>query len=420
MWQYSANAEQSVAVVSTFLTTPSEMSRPCRQRLHRAFSGRLPVSLDVRGEETTPPGPDRETPTSTGRWRAGELDMKSNSLNLIRLILAGAVIVHHVYPLGGFSGAPTIDGVQFGGWAVFGFFTISGYLISSTRTRNTIGNFLVHRVARIYPGFWICLIITAGVFAPIAQLVHQGNLDGFLTTKVTPVDYFLRNFTLNIGSFSIGTTLADNPFPHAWNGSLWTLYYEFLCYVLVGGLFCLSWWRKQRWLTPVLFVAAVALSVRWSSLEPYVGGNVDLKNLLQLLPYFLAGSALYRYRKELPLHWIGAVISAVLIVGALKLSAVWGLQAAAPALAYLLLWLGQVVPAPRWITRNDLSYGVYIYAFPVQQLLAGFGLPDHGAVLYFAVTVAITLPLAAASWFLVERPVIRSARARTARKELVA
>jgi peptidoglycan/LPS O-acetylase OafA/YrhL len=75
-------------------------------------------------------------------------------------------------------------------------------------------------------------------------------------------------------------------------------------------------------------------------------------------------------------------------------------------IAYLLLWLGAVLPAQRIGRRNDISYGVYIYGFIVEQLVSLYGGNDYGQVVYIALAIAFTVPLAAASWFLVERPAI--------------
>lgn len=363
------------------------------------------------GEPAATPA-SRPAPTARlGRWTGPQLDPRRNSLNLIRLVLALAVLWHHAYPLGGFTGHPAILGVQLGGWAVFGFFAISGYLITSSRFSRPLGSYLVQRIFRIYPAFWVCLLVTAAVFAPIAYVHASGGIDGYLTTgPVTPIDYVLRNLTLRIDSYQIGTTLADTPYPGAWNGSLWTLYYEFACYLIVGALGCLAWWRRHSWPTLVAFVLTVVAYARWEQLAPYVGGNVDLRNLLQLLPFFLGGSAVYRYRHLLPLHGLGAVASALAVWAAIALSVDWGLQAAAPFLLYLVLWIGHRMPSPAWIRKNDLSYGTYIYAFAVQQLLASLGLHEHGILVYTAVTVALTAVLASASWFLVERPVMRRAR----------
>lgn len=86
------------------------------------------------------------------------LDPRNNSLNLIRLILALAVLVHHSWPLTGAADEPVFAGETLGGWAVSGFFVISGYLITGSRFSHGLGDYLVHRIARIMPAFIVCLL----------------------------------------------------------------------------------------------------------------------------------------------------------------------------------------------------------------------------------------------------------------------
>ncbi len=91
-----------------------------------------------------------------------------------------------------------------------------------------------------------------------------------------------------------------------------------------------------------------------------------------------------------------------------------GPQIAAPLLTYFVLWLGAVLPCPDLVRRHDVSYGVYIYAFPVQQLFAVAGLATVLALPVFDLLALIAVvPLAAASWLLIERPVMQRARRAT-------
>ena len=86
---------------------------------------------------------------------------------------------------------------------------------------------------------------------------------------------------------------------------------------------------------------------------------------------------------------------------------------AAPAIAYLCLYLGlELARFSRLVLRHDLSYGVYIYAFPIQQALLLSGLGSLGWAAFTCLSIACTLPLAAASWFFVERPAQRFRRPR--------
>ena len=90
----------------------------------------------------------------------------------------------------------------------------------------------------------------------------------------------------------------------------------------------------------------------------------------------------------------------------------WGTQAASPLIAYALLWLATVVPSPAVARRHDISYGVYIYAFPVQQLLVYAGAHRLGLAAYDVLAALATAALAVVSWRLVERPALRWARHR--------
>ena len=75
-----------------------------------------------------------------------------------------------------------------------------------------------------------------------------------------------------------------------------------------------------------------------------------------------------------------------------------------------------MIPQPSWVAKHDVSYGIYVYAFPVQQLLAVFGLAFLHPLFFSAVAFVITFVLAAGSWFVIERPALRRARQATGRR----
>lgn len=339
-----------------------------------------------------------------------ELDVRDNSLNLIRLVLALLVLVAHGYYLSGQGTGPSIQGENLGGWAVFGFFTISGYLITASRFANPLGRFLVLRVARIYPGFIVCLVLTAGVFAPVAWWAEGRDWSRFLTTDTTPVAYVLDNLGLRITAYDVAGTPASVPYPGAWNGSLWTLFFEFCCYLLVGLLVCLPVVRRHRWLLGVAFIASV---VAWANAGTWhLTDHADLALFARLAPPFLGGSVVQVAVRRIPLRTSTALPAAALAVLVVALIPGWGAQAASPLIAYSLLWLATVLPSPRLVRRHDISYGAYVYAFPVQQLLAYAGAPRLGLVLYDALAMVGTALLAVLSWRWVERPALRSVRRR--------
>lgn len=334
---------------------------------------------------------------------------RANSLNMFRLILAALVLIAHSYYIIGAGEGPQLHGENLGGWAVAGFFVLSGFLITRSRLRTEPGAFLLHRIARIYPAFLACLVVTAFVFAPIAALLEYGTLTGFLSTAVTPLQYVWTNLTLYIDSYSIGTTLQSVPYPGAWNGSLWTLFYEFFSYILVWLLGGLALFRRSATLASMVFALSLAVWIAAPVFER-LGLDESFFLLSKLAPFFLGGAFVYFVVERSGISpgfaIIALAIAAALIVGVPR----WGGQAAAPFLAYGLLWLSSVVPQPRWMARNDVSYGFYIYAWPVQQLVVVLGGSALGLPLYMVVAAAITFALAWLSWVGIERRAMRWAR----------
>lgn len=324
----------------------------------------------------------------------GALSTRHNSLNFLRLILASAVIVWHTYPLHGVT--PGWDGRWVGDTAVNGFFALSGYLIAGSRMRMGFWSYLWKRVMRIYPGFWVVLLITAFVLAPLSTLLTDGSW-----TVAAAVRYLTENVTLRIGAYDIGTTLNGVPYPDVWNGSLWTLMYEFSAYLLIGGGLCIPWLRRHLAIT-----AGAALMLMSASsvfgLAPNGPAPLDQEGV-RLWSFFAAGALVYALRHRVQLHPLVGVLSgaAVLALWAFDLSWLSPIP-----LAVLLLWAGAVLPI-RIGVKNDISYGVYIYAFPVQQLLIiliGAAVPLWA---FMVVALAATVPLAWLSWRLVERPSMR-------------
>lgn len=339
---------------------------------------------------------------SGSRTIGNRLNPRYNSLNAIRLLLATAVIVSHSWAIGEYNGeaTPRHGGETPGGWAVFAFFVLSGYLITGSRLNTGLSSYLTRRFLRIYPGFLVCLLVTVMVFAPIGYYHQRHTLHGYLTKSTTPVDYLVSNFTLKMNTYHVAGTPSG---PHAWTGSLWSLYYEFLCYLLVGLLASWAVFRRKPALAIAVFVLATAARLAPDQVASFARSN-DVRQLLQLVPFFMVGSVFYLLRNRIPCNgWLAAASLAVWVVLPQVASNRFVVLCAIP-MAYLLLYLGAVVPVPLG-RRNDISYGMYMYGYPVEQLLRFAHLSSH--TVYTVLSIVGTIPLAVASWFLVERPAIR-------------
>lgn len=345
------------------------------------------------------------------------LDPRSNSLNLIRLVLAAIVLFAHSYFILGLPPEShfMLGGQHLGVWAVAGFFAISGYLITASRQRTRFADFLLLRIGRIMPAFVVVLLVTAVILGPIAHIVNHGTLTGYLRTATTPMNYIFHNLFLEVRSYSIGDTLAAVPYPNVWNGSLWTLYYEFLCYLFVGVLLIWSGARFRVWPTAVAFAASVLLYIRIDLALTFVDHNPSFQLFAMLLPYFLGGALVRQLMPYFGLHWLPGASSLVVLIIGIEIGPTWTGQLLSPLFAYGLLWVSTVLPQPQWIAQNDISYGLYVYAFPIQQLLVVFGLSSLGPFTFSLLALGFSAALASASWFLIEQPALRRTRLATGR-----
>lgn len=354
------------------------------------------------------------------RWKrtlGEEFDPQNNALNAWRLILATGVILYHAWPLTGrrISFEPVRQLVA-DGW-VDGFFAISGFLITwSWFRQRRVRDYFFARGLRLLPGLWVCLIITAFVIAPIALAIQGGS--GFkLLLSRAPFEYVLENSAAALLKHDIAGTPSGIPVFGEWNGSLWTLFWEALCYVAIAGLGVVGLLRR-RWAIPVL----LGLLLLWSAiLPPYAslvevppGAQVHVDAATTQLMVngmaarfgmmFLAGALLCRFRDVIPARWSLVAVSVVIVLAASVLPN-YRVLAAIP-LAYAIIVSGALIRTKCLTLRTDVSYGVYIYAFPIQQLLVICGLAFLAPPLFAIVAAAITLPLAALSWFLVEKPAL--------------
>lgn len=357
---------------------------------------------------------------------ATAFDSRRNSLNFLRLVLALVVLISHAYFLGGFGDENIAHVSTPGTLAVYGFFAMSGFLVTASAARSGTADYLRKRILRIYPGFWAALAVTAAVIAPLAvrfqERPSRAVAAGWLTGPDSAPGYVLRNATLAITQRGIAGTPADVRVAGIWNGSLWTLAFEFGCYLLVLALARAGALQRPRLMAALAGAAWGALLIATS--VPALHATITvfrhpvLTPALVLVPIFLAGACLWVWRERLPdsgglagACLAGYVLAQFLPVGAaVPAYTLTTGSLAAPLLAYPLLWAGMHLPFTRVGRRNDYSYGVYLYAFPVEQGLLLVGAGGLGLCGYTMLVLAVTAACAAFSWHVVEKPALRLAR----------
>lgn len=339
---------------------------------------------------------------------ATTFNARSNSLNAIRLALAAAVIGSHSWLIGGYGPEPTIGNVRLGTWGVYGFFAISGYLITRSRQsgRPTV-DFYRARFLRIYPGFLVCLVVVAFAFAPASALIDPSGSFSIPSAFT----YVFRNLTLSppgLGQYGIDGTLTTVPFSGVWNGPLWTLFYEVLCYVLIGVLASILRGRSLTIAVSVLFV--LASTVSFLTYSRAIPAPDLLIGSLPLVVAFLAGSLLFLLQAYIP---TGPVASILTLAALIWITASgYGAVFAALPFALVLLTLSTLLPLKRVGSKFDISYGMYIYGCPVQQCLV-LMFPNSALPVwaFVVLSLAATIPFAVLSCVAVEKPALTLKRA---------
>ncbi|MDN3904004.1 acyltransferase [Arthrobacter sp. YD2] len=342
---------------------------------------------------------------ASARTTLGELfDPRNNALNALRLLLASLVVVSHSWVICGLGEEPALGGRTLGAWSVLGFFGISGYLITRSRMNGQpAARFFRARFLRIYPGFLVALLLVAFAFAPLS--VVAGSPGSFTLTD--SLSYVARNLFLYppiVSQTTIGTTLAEG---EIWNGALWSLFWEACCYVGVGIIGMAALRPRSNALLLAVFAGstAAALASHLGVIPPS-----ELTLAPPLLAAFAGGALLYLHAERIRV--LPAVVVSVAVLVASVLTGTATVLAPLP-FAILIFVLGSVLPLRRIGAKRDLSYGIYIYGVPVQNLLE-IAWPDLSLPVYLLLTFACVVPLAFASYTLVEAPAMKLKGRRTA------
>jgi peptidoglycan/LPS O-acetylase OafA/YrhL len=331
-----------------------------------------------------------------------------NSFDLLRLIFASLVLLSHSFELlDGNRGREPLTRVfhtiSFGELAVDFFFILSGFLITMSWDKNPKAfDFLKKRILRIYPAFIIAFLISTVVVGAIgAQDPHIYLRD------LKPLVLFKDMVFLNLPHAS--PTFLGLPYPSV-NNSLWTIRYEFTCYLLVLGL-GVSGAIKMRWPIPLLWIATLLaffifrINHGSSSNPGTIQGGAAI-SLVRLVPIFLSGAVIYTtgvYKLRRP--WLIAVATVGLLLGMRNPSTAE--VAVATGGAYLMLVIGSI-PIKLGFSRKmpDISYGVYLYGWPVQKLVIFSRLAQEPSLI-FLISLISTFCFGLLSWHLVEKPALR-------------
>ena len=332
---------------------------------------------------------------------------RDNNFHFIRFTAATLVILSHTYPLYGSKFEPYVwlSGYEtFGGLAVCMFFVISGFLITkSWLDSHGIISYFKKRFLRLFPGLFAAMLFCVLVVGPLTTTLDLNKY--FLHSGIHTYIYNVFLFPIR---YSLPGVFVNNPYPNAVNGSIWSLPVEAVAYFIVALLGVMRILSRR---ILVVFLTVFLIAVDW-----YMINRPEYKSLvvfymlvvpsLKCIIYFLMGAIFYLYREKVHLDWKLLLLALLFFVGSFRSS--YGHTISYFTLPYLVLYS---VYADVSVLRNfgrygDFSYGIYVYAFPVQQTLMYYAGSYLNKTTFFLSAFVVTLLLGIMSWHFIEKPAL--------------
>lgn len=331
---------------------------------------------------------------------------RNNHFNLLRFLAAVAVLVSHAWPLA--LGRGTVEplkaalGYSLGELAVYVFFGLSGFFIAGSYNRQASAlSFVTARAARLLPGLAVSIMIVALIMGPLVSRLDAGT---YLSHPDTAL-FIVQNILLFKPQYTLPGVFTTNPYPTV-EGSIWTLAHEVACYALILFVGLAGALSRQRVMGVLLAFYLIA-----SMIAPYLGDLIhpSLQQTRLLSLPFVFGASCWIWREYITLRW-PFVVGLIVLTWAAQ-GTVFAFPMLALAMTYASLWAGycKVDPLLMFNRVGDYSYGIYIYAMPLQGLVVWVW-GDMTPGLNIMLALPLTLLSAVLSWHWIERPTLTLAR----------
>lgn len=337
--------------------------------------------------------------------------MRKNNFDILRLLCAISVILSHSYALLGLNDNELLlkltNNIIWSDLGLCGFFTISGYLIyKSLTTSKNVLSYLGKRALRIFPGLLVCLILV--VFA--CSFVYNG--DGVYWTQKDPYTFILNNILLYPMQYNIAGVFESNV-NHGVDGSLWTLAYEFTMYILLILLLFIPGKKAKLMLVSIsiigLLLKNTIFATNFKSLHICY---LHFGLFSRFAQYFAVGVLLQILSVNTWTKRIRMIILTICSIAFILfcLNSSMFKPFAMLCLSVVLIIIGEM----SWERISnimhkigDLSYGTYIYAFPISQILIVSFDSKISPSMLTILTILLVMPIAYISWRFIEKPMLQ-------------
>jgi len=328
----------------------------------------------------------------------------NNFFTPLRLLFASLVVIGHSFAVA--QGAGTEPHVfyhyTFSYLAVNLFFIASGFLVTKSMVyRGDTPSFISARALRIFPALIahvLFVMIVIGPLATKAPLAEFFSDPDWYLQPIKVLTFYQTDMTMPQAFETNSEQFGSVP--------LWTLRFEVLAYIGTLLIFSLGMLRK-KWMVLLQFVIPAVgwILLSYFDLFAVLPGTID--NLFRFGIAYGLGAAIYAYRDRLTFGWSSL---AIMFCASFLLRNTPVLEVTMNVLlAWLIFRVAYMrLPSMNWMQRMpDLSYGIYIYHWCVLQMLF-YWLPHLSVIELFALTFPVTVGLAAMSWYIVEKPALRS------------
>lgn len=334
---------------------------------------------------------------------------RNNNFNILRLLAAIAVLVTHGFALvtGDVKQEPLREyiGITLGTIAVDAFFVTSGLLVThSLLCRRDVRAFILSRVLRIVPGLFVMLLVTVFVFG---LLVSDLTVAEYLRNKEI-FYYFAKCLTLVSGvAYFLPGVFSENPYPGVVNGSLWTMPHEVRAYVVLLVLWVFSGWVFSRFKSFFkISILVVFLCLFFAHLYLHFSSSNPPPSV-RLFMMFFCGASFSVVPERVLVDWrVGLLFLLSIISSCFDPDVFFVVYSIVFGYLVLVFSYSAVRVLSFFSPRGDYSYGIYIYAFPIQQLVMHF-FPSSSLFVATIFSIVLTMVFAIASWHLVEEPALR-------------
>lgn len=330
--------------------------------------------------------------------------IRTNNFTFLRLVAATLVVFNHSFDLyltHDFLFNYTAYHYGFSRIALWMFFSISGYLITNSAiTSVSVKSYLWKRVLRILPALTVVLFLSVVLLGFISEMSYLEYI------SMDKTWYYLLNIRLFNMQLDLPGVFLSNPFDRVVNGSIWTLAYEFLFYLISILFIVIPQGRKVLVILLIIGFGSLSIAYNHYGIQSIEWLNLDIMSLREFGVLFFVGAFFNLYKNH---HFFtNKIIYYLSLLSIIPVIFYVSPLVAMPLVAFVTIQVG--LKETRGISRldsfGDISYGIYIYSAIVQQVfISEFGIESSYAL--FSLSFVTSLLLGCFSWFMIEKPLLR-------------